>query len=178
MSTQTLFVLSNILGGLAVLGGYYWGITSFSEYREALWGGVHGALRTILTVSMLFSALGYLLFCYVSLFRDGLVNFNEVSNLGSYTVVMLVAIFLTSAALWMPSTIYYLKTQNSIWWIVSVASLWVTALALLALLYISASADIDSIGVVTKYLAIAGLASITFHCLVFDAVIWVILFHK
>ena len=40
MSTQTLFVLSNILGGLAVLGGYYWGITSFSEYREALWGGV------------------------------------------------------------------------------------------------------------------------------------------
>ena len=90
----------------------------------------------------------------------------------------MVVIFLASAALWMPSTIYYLKTQNTIWWIISIASLWVTALALLTLIYITASTGSDSVGIGTKYLAIAGLSSITFHCLVFDAIIWTALFHK
>ena len=178
MNTQTLFILSNLVGGVAVLGGYYWGIPSFPEYREALWGGVQGTLRTILTVSMIFAASGYLLFCCVSLFRDGLVNFNDANNIGPHAVEIMVVIFLASAALWMPSTIYYLKTQNTIWWIISIASLWVTALALLTLIYITASTGSDSVGIGTKYLAIAGLSSITFHCLVFDAIIWTALFHK
>ena len=178
MSAQALFIVSNIVGGVAVLGGYYWGIASFAEYREALWGGIQGNLRTILTISMVLAALGYLVFCYVSLFRDGLVNFNETNIFGTNTVEIVVIIFLASAALWMPSTIFYLKTQNSLLWIVSIASLWITALALLTLIYISVSTDSNSIGIGTKYLAISGLSSITFHCLVFDAIIWVVLFHS
>ena len=66
----------------------------------------------------------------------------------------------------------------SLWWIISIASLWGTALALLTLIYITASTGSDSVGIGTKYLAIAGLSSITFHCLVFDAIIWTALFHK
>jgi len=160
MSTQALFIVSNLVGGGEVLESYYWGLASFPEYREALSGGVHGSLRTILTISMIFAALGYLLFCYVTLFGDGLVHFNNANRLGIHTVEIMAVIFLASAALWMPSAIYYLKTQDSIWWIVSITVLSITPLALLTLIYIAVSTSGDSIGPGTKYLAVAGLTSI------------------
>ena len=36
MSTQALFIVSNLVGGGEVLESYYWGLASFPEYREAL----------------------------------------------------------------------------------------------------------------------------------------------
>jgi hypothetical protein len=179
MSTQQiLFLTINLIGGLAVLGSYVIGLGMFPEYREALWGEVRGNLRTGIIISMLFAALGYLAFCYVALFQNGLEDFTKSDWLNSYTFSILVAIFLISATFWMPSAIAYLNFSNTYWLVICIASLWVTAISLAALVGIVITSDVEIIGSVSHYVAIIGIGLITFHCLVFDAIIWSIMFTK
>ena len=95
-SHQTVFLIINMIGGIAVLGSYVIGLGMFPEYREALWGGVKGNLKTSITISMLFAAVGYLAFCYISLFQNGLEDFNKSDWVNGHTVSVLVALFLTN----------------------------------------------------------------------------------
>ena len=129
-SQQIVFLIVNAIGGIAVLGSYAIGLGMFPEYREALWGEVRGTLRTGITISMLFAALGYLAFCYVALFQNGLSDFNKVNWFNQYTVSVLIAIFLISATFWMPTAIAYLNFSNTYWLVVCILSLWVTAISL------------------------------------------------
>ena len=175
---QVLFLTINLIGGLAVLGSYAIGLGMFPEYREALWGEVRGGLRTAIVISMLFAALGYLAFCYVALFQNGLGDFNKSDWLNSYTLSILVAVFLISATFWMPSAIAYLKFLNTYWLVICIVSLWVTAISLAALVGIVITSDVEIIGSASHYVAIIGIGLITFHCLVFDAIIWSIMFTK
>ena len=177
-SQQIVFLIVNAIGGIAVLGSYAIGLGMFPEYREALWGEVRGTLRTGITISMLFAALGYLSFCYVALFQNGLSDFNKVNWFNQYTVSVLIAIFLISATFWMPTAIAYLNFSNTYWLVVCILSLWVTAISLVAILGITITADLESIGSISHYVAIIGIGLITFHCLVFDAIIWAIMFTK
>jgi hypothetical protein len=91
---------------------------------------------------------------------------------------MLSMVFLLAAAVWMPATITYLETGNAIWWVIGVGSLWVTALTLFAtitlLIVTPAMIPVSFYGI----LAISGTSYITFHCLVFDAIVWVSLFSR
>ena len=177
-SHQTVFLIINMIGGIAVLGSYVIGLGMFPEYREALWGGVKGNLKTGITISMLFAAVGYLAFCYISLFQNGLEDFNKSDWFNGHTVSVLVALFLISATFWMPSAIAYLKFSDTYWLIICVVSLWITAISLLALLGIVMTSDVTTIAPVSHYIAIIGIGLITFHCLVFDAIIWAIMFTK
>ncbi|MDP6769562.1 MAG: hypothetical protein QF704_02560, partial [Anaerolineales bacterium] len=166
----------NIFGGILVLGGYSLGIVFYSEYNEALWGGVTGTLRIIFTISMLPAAVGYLTFCYVTVVKNGTEAINRNSVLGQHPVSVLSAIFLTSASVWMPTLIAYIHTSESYWWVLSVSSLWVTALSLLTLTIIAATTSTSEISQASKNAAVIGLAYITFHCLVIDAIVWVSMF--
>ena len=40
MSTQYLFLVVNVFGGCAVLGGYIVCLSSYPQHGEALWGGM------------------------------------------------------------------------------------------------------------------------------------------
>ena len=174
MSTTNIFLLINLTGGIAVLASYFIGLRSSPDLAEGLWGGVTGNLRMFFTLSMLFAALGYLAFCYFFVFGGlGLALSDSGLALGSLS---LVAIFLISAAIWMPASIQYLNTSNSLWWFLSVIVLWATALALLVLTIIVGIFTPDSLESSVKYISVVGLGWISFHCLVLDACIWVALF--
>jgi len=173
MSSKNIFLGVNILGGTLVLGGYVLGLTFYPEYNEALWGGVKGTLRNIFTISMLPAAGGYLTFCYVVMFKNGAEAINRNSVIGQQPVSVLSAIFLASAAVWMPTLIAYIHTNESYWWILSVSSLWITALSLLTLTIITATTSLSEISQASKNAAVIGIAYITFHCLVIDAIVWV-----
>ena len=175
MTAENLFLIVNIVGGLAVLGGYAAGLGLYPQHGAALWGGVDGTLRTVFTVSMLPAATGYLAFCFYALFQGGISQEHEI--LGTYWAAILSAIFLISAAIWMPTSIGFIHTGNSYWWIIAIASLWITALSVIALTGTVASTP-DLPATFSKYTAITGLAYMTFHCLVLDAIIWVWLFDK
>ena len=173
MSSKNIFLGANILGGILVIGGYVLGLTFYPEYNEALWGGVDGPLRSIFSISMLPAAIGYLTFCYVTMFKNGAKAMNRNSVIGQQPVSVLSAIFLASAAVWMPTLIAYIHTNESYWWVISVSSLWVTALSLLTLTIIAATTSTFEISQASKNAAVIGLAYITFHCLVIDAIVWV-----
>ena len=72
MSTQYLFLVVNLLGGCAVLGGYIVCLSAYPQHGEALWGGIQGDLRNVFIASMLLAASGYLVFCFYVIRLDGL----------------------------------------------------------------------------------------------------------
>ena len=178
MATRIVFALVNIVGGVAVVGGYAWCLGTYPEHREALWGGVQGNLRSIFAFSMFLAASGYLTFCYVIIFQGGAIVLGKDSAMGANTVMILVIVFLTSAALWMPSSIAYVRSGEIVWWSVCVISLWVTALSLLVMTGVTAAAGTGGISAISKYASVAGLAYITIHCLTLDAIVWTVMFHK
>ena len=173
MSSKNIFLGVNIVGGIFVLGGYALGLTFYPEYNETLWGGVKGTLRNIFTISILPEAVGYLTFCYITMFKNGAEAINRNSIIGQHPVSVLSAIFLASAAVWMPTLIAYIHTGESYWWILSVSSLWITGLSLLTLTIITSNTSTSEMSQVSKNAAVIGLAYITFHCLVIDAIVWV-----
>ena len=139
MSPQSNFLLVNIIGGLAVLGSYAAGLGFFPEYRDDLWGGVRGTWKTTITTSMLLAAAGYLTFCYFALFRKGDYFFRINIYVEIPTATLLTVIFLSSAALWMPTSITYFLTGNGLWWFLTVIFPWITAISLVILTGIGSS---------------------------------------
>lgn len=178
MSPQSYFLLINSIGGLAVLGSYAAGLGFFPEYRDGLWGGVRGTWKTALTTSMLFATAGYLVFCYFALFRESDYLFRANIFAEIPAVNLLIVIFLSSAALWMPTLITYFLTGNGLWWFLTLISLWITAIALVTLTGIVSSSSHDSIANIDWIAPTIGLSVITAHCLIADAIIWVFLFHR
>ena len=178
MSTRTLFALVNILGGMAVLGSYAWCLVTYPEHRNALWGGVHGTLRSIFTLSMLLAAGGYITFCYVIIFQVGERTFGKNPVLGTNAIIILTTVFLASAAMWMPSLIAFYRSGEGHWWVVCTLSLWVTAISLILMTGVTAISHVDGISKASINASVAGLAYTTFHCLFLDAVVWVALYNK
>ena len=174
MSATQIFVLVNFLGGVSVLGSYFLGLKNFPDLREDLWGGISGSLRVFFTLSMLGAAVGYLTFCFIMVF--GPLGSAIADSYLQWAFPSLVAIFLFSAAIWMPATIQYLNTANSLWWNLSVFALWTTALSLLILAVLLLFYSPETLDNWVKYIGVIGLGWITFHCLVLDACIWVALF--
>ena len=177
MSGTITFLTINIIGGIAVLGGYAVCLYFFPDQREALWGGVQNGLQSIFTVSMLLAATGYLAFSYGIMFKSSPEEFSSKLFASRYSISILCLIFLISASIWMPATIAYLKTNNSIWWILSVTSLWITAISLFIATTILITNPLAIPSSFYRVLAISGISYITFHCLVLDAIIWVTRFH-
>jgi hypothetical protein len=178
VNPQTVFLIVNLVGGTAVLGSYAIGLGYFPEYRNELWGGIQGIWRNILVVSMLLSGAAYLTFCYFIVFRQDIHTYNAHFILGPQTIALLTGVFLLSATLWMPSAILYMHTENNIWWIFTIVTLWVTALSLLSLTGLFAFPTTAPIPVFDRIICTVSLSIITLHCLVIDAITWVFVFHK
>ena len=178
MSPQMTVILVNIIGGAIVVGGYAFGIGNFPEHRNSLWGGVSTSWRQAIVVSMLIAAAGYLMFCYMAVFRDGATHFGSGWLLGNHSITILTAVFLLSAACWMPFLLTYIISGSNLWWILTVLVLWITAFALIILCLVVANYDGVAFSTTEKIVALAGLSAITFHCLVMDAILWVVFFHK
>ena len=170
MTNTTIFFLVNLVGGIAVLGSYGAGFYLYPDQRTALWGGVVGNWKTLFSTSMVFAAAGYLIFCYTMTVSDGA---DEASFLGKYTFSILATAFLFSASVWMPATLQYLDTRKEIWWVVSVTSLWVTAASLACIGLAFNFTEFPNANLFQNYVTLIGIIWITFHCLVFDAIIWV-----
>ena len=177
MPATATFLFVNIIGGLAVLGGYIICLYCFPAQREMLWGNVQGDMRYAFIISMLLATAGYLAFAYGILLESDPSEFLSRVLDTKQGISILCMIFLLSAASWMPATIAYLKTSNSLWWIISVTSLWVTAISLFAATIIVISSPLAIPSTFHRILTISGISVITFHCLVFDAIIWVYRFH-
>ena len=188
MTYLSSFLWINIIFGFLVFLSYIVGISQFPEYREALWGGVQGGLRQKFIISMLFAALGYLIFflfiVYFYISNQGCFKeFNFITTFNiSQGLNFSVFIFLVFAAIWMPTLILYLQSSNSIFLYVSNASLWITAFASILMLFFTSYGFVnitsDLKESIFSYLTLLGLIQVVSHCLILDGIIFVIKFTR
>ncbi len=177
MSATQVFVLINIIGGISVLGGYLIGLINYPDLRMSLWGGIEGGWRTIFSISMIPAAIGYLAFCYYMVFESGLERFDHNVILLRYLPSILCAVFLVSASVWMPATLSNLYVNVVVWLHISTTAFWITAISFL-ILTASLICFYPGGQSLSRIIGTAGLLYITFHCTVFDAIIWISRFPK
>ncbi|MFC1874539.1 hypothetical protein ACFLY3_00040 [Chloroflexota bacterium] len=178
MATQHIILLViNIIGGVAVIGSYIFGISAQSGGANVLWGGVPGNIRPVYGVSMILAALGYFAFMYYIFFR---LTPSEVSIAGTFDFSLFYAIFLViliPSALWMPLTNLYVGNPSTGMWIWVRIVLVLVGLASIALVWTFLSLQTKTPGI-SYWLAVVGSGYFAFHTAILDAIVWAALYKK
>ena len=171
-----LFVI-NVLGGIAVIGSYIYGLMTHPGQGNDLWSGVPEAIRGVYGLSMLFAAAGYLLFFYQIVVRLKLATVKLPWGLPYPTFHVLFVAILLPSSLWMSLTFAWLSDPSAATWIAVRAVLFVVGLASAALFLVLA-------GLRTTapdqhwWPATIGAAMFAFHTLGLDAILWPVLFRS
>ena len=63
MRTNIQFLWINIIGGVAVLGGYVYALLNHPDTGNDLWGGIPQNWRAWIVTSMFIAAFGYIIAC-------------------------------------------------------------------------------------------------------------------
>ncbi|MEC8024144.1 MAG: hypothetical protein VX223_09445 [Myxococcota bacterium] len=113
-SGKKLLILVNLLGGVAVLGSYAWGLTNYPSLRGALWGGVPEAIRPLYTVNMLLATGGWISIA-LHLLRGP--NDMHVGNRPAHLLFAIIQmLILLPSAFWMPLTLVVIQQGGSLPW--------------------------------------------------------------
>ena len=171
MRVQTQFLLINIIGGIAVLGGYVIALINNPETRNELWGGVPENLRLWITAFMFISALGYCFAMYYLIFDEGLSLGFFWGKFDYKLIKALLIIFLTTAALWIHTTFLYMESASKFHWSLVQIELWLTgASVFLIMIGLASATEVKNSNL--HFYSILGLCVISFHCLILDAFLW------
>jgi hypothetical protein len=170
-SQKRLFLFVNLLGGLAVLGSYAWGLLARPGSSSILWGGVPQGLRLLYTVCMLLAASGYFAFTSLILFQLNPQETRLANRFGFGAFNALYAAILVPSALWMPLTLLAIDQSSlGLVWLVRL-DLAVVGLASLGLL--SALIGLQPRPSRLAYrLAAAGCLAFCFQTAILDAILW------
>lgn len=140
------WLLLNLIGGALVLGTYFIFLRGLSQ--KTLWVGIDNPkVRTLYGVSMIFAAIGYLLFFWEN---------QKQKKVSAQKKAWLIVFFL-SAATWAPS----LSDKKTVLWPTTLFALTGTSLAVAMLFWLE-----------TSPLARLGLGYLFFHVFVLDNLIW------
>ena len=171
MRIQTQFLLINIIGGILVLGGYVIALINHPETRNELWGGVPENLRPWITTFMFISAFGYCFAMYYLIFDEGLELSFFWEKFDYQIIMILLIVFLLTAALWIHTAFSYISTGSKILWNFVQLELLLTGISIFFITLGLASAT----GVKNTsfhFYSVFGLSVISFHCLILDAYLW------
>lgn len=162
-----LFVALNIVGGVAILGSYAWGIGRFPALRQRLWGGVPESWRPLYTVNMFLAAAGYFpVTSYLVHVDPGLFGVD-----GWMPAVVCYFLILIPSALWLPLTIRQLQNPTSARWTQIRVVLLAVGLGALGLLAGFLTRG-DSVDTLWEALAVVGLIPFCFQTAVLDGTVW------
>jgi hypothetical protein len=119
LAKKWMLVFINLLGGIAVLGSYYYGLVYLPSAVDILWGGVPQGVRPVYTVSMFLAAAGYIVFTAYILFGIQPESTRLFKRFGYTLFHWIYLLILIPSALWLPLT-YLAATQSSpvLLWIV------------------------------------------------------------
>lgn len=172
---QIILLIINVIGGIAVIGSYVFGLSGQSGGANVLWGGVPATIRPVYTVSMVLSALSYFAFIYYIFFR---LNPAQVSIGGVSGFILFYVIFLfmlIPSAFWMPLTNIYVANPSTGIWVAIRTVLAIVGIASIALLWALLALQ-GKVPGIAYWLAVAGSAYFAFHTAILDALIWAALF--
>jgi len=165
---KRVFLLVNVLGGLAVLASYALWLANPSHDGEALWGSIAGAGRTAYTASMLAATAGYFTFAPWILRLDP-------ARVRLTTLNACFTLILFPSALWMPLAFEYLDAPGpAVWWTMRI-TLGVVGLASAVLVGLLARIAPAPPG---RAVAVAGALAFTVQTLLLDAIVWPLCFPR
>lgn len=167
---KTTMLWINVLGGLAVLGSYYWGIATHDN-PGVVWGGVPEWLKPTYTTSMLTAAGGYFLFAGFLLFGVDAERARFAGGRRFGLVNVLFLMILVPSALWMPLTFRMLEVPSPGLWIAIRLVLALVGIGSLGLLAAVATV-VPRTPVVAHALAVAGLVAFAVQTALLDALVW------
>jgi hypothetical protein len=113
---QKILLGINILGGIAVLGSYAWGLITHPGTGSLLWGTIPAGAIPFYIASMFLAATGYMLFTvYLLLLLDpAKVKINIRAGFGGFHTLYL--LILIPSALWMPLTYAMVAAPSNLIW--------------------------------------------------------------
>jgi hypothetical protein len=161
----------NLLGGVAVLGSYAWGLAANPLTRGDLWGGVPDALRPLYSANMLLAAAGYFAFSFFVFFRLDPARARVFGRFGFGAFHMLYALILVPSALWLPLTFAMLEAPSGALWLAIRAALALVGVGSLGLLAAVATAG-PSPARIARGAAVAGALAFSLQTAVLDALVW------
>jgi hypothetical protein len=164
-----LFIALNVVGGMAVLGSYVWGVTA-PGVGAALWGGVPDALRPLYTTNMFLAAGGYFFFTPVVLRRLARSRGSDEGDRFARRMGIAYALILVASALWVPLTAWMLRAPGVVAWIAVRADLGLVAFGALAL-YELVFRSMDGPRW-ERVAALVGLLPFSLQTVVLDALVW------
>ena len=174
-SQQVILLIINLIGGVAVIGSYIYGLATHPGSGTTLWGGTPESIRPVYGISMIFAALGYFAFIYFVLFR--LVP-ADMEIAGRFGFSLFYAIFLgilVPSIFWMPLTYAYIGNPSTGIWTGIRLVLTLVGLSSAALVWALLNLQIKE-PTFPYWLAVAGSAYFAFHTAVLDMLLWPILF--
>jgi len=168
---KRVMALINVVGGLAVLGSYAYGLYTNPHTRLEIWGGVPESLKPFYTASMLLAAAGYFAFTYFIFFR---VDAENARIGGQYDVRLFNALYvaiLGPSALWMPMTFEVLYNPTDGLWFVIRVVLAIVGFASLGLIYALLKLN-PRLPPFSYWLAVAGAIAFAVQTALLDALVW------
>ena len=169
-------IIINLIGGIAVLGSYAYGILTHPNAGQILWGGVPQSIRPFYTVGMFLAAAGYFAFSYFILFRLNPQNTQVTSRFGFGLFNALYVAILIPSALWMPLT--FLAVERS-----SLSLLWTVRMVLVVVAIASLGLFAALLKVQPRQplwahrIALVGSVGFCAQTAILDAILWVAFFH-
>ena len=164
-------IIINLIGGIAVLGSYAYGILTHPNAGQILWGGVPQSIRPFYTVGMFLAAAGYFAFSYFILFRLNPQDTQVTSRFGFGLFNALYAAILIPSALWMPLT--FLALGQS-----SLVLLWIVRMVLVVVAIASLGLFAALLKVQPRQplwahrIALAGSVAFCIQTVILDAILW------
>ena len=167
---QTIFLMVQIFGGLAVLGSYAWGLMTHPDTRMDLWGGVTEKERLWYVPIMPTAAIGHLLTIWYLYFKVNPEGIDLPGGFGYHTFTILFAIYLLFAAVWMPMTFSALEGNHSIVPLmkISLVIVGVACALILACLIIIGPQTSGNL----HWWVIFGMSGLVIQTLFIDAIFW------
>jgi hypothetical protein len=108
-----------LVGGIAVLGSYAWGLLAIPDSSQILWGGVPESIRPIYMAGMFLGAMGFFAYTYFILFRVNPDDTSIYDRLGYGVFNILYIGILVPSALWLPLTFLSVERASQVlFWLV------------------------------------------------------------
>lgn len=161
---QNYFIIIALLGAILLLT-YYNFIHSGIDNAELLWGRIKDNLRKMYYVSMLITAISFILILYY-LFLTNSLDYNN-----SLQILMTICAIIILSMFWMPISLKYLIVKLDKYKILITAILFFVALASL-LLAIELYKINEKKYKTQKNIAFAAAIYFFFHTFVLDTIVW------
>jgi len=173
---QKLLLAINIVGGILVLGSYYFGLKG-GKGADALWGGVPEKTRSLYGISMLVCAVAYFVFFFYIMKGLGSGSLSNTILLGEKLYLVLFAVLLLASSFWMPLVNLYISNPTALIWFAVRLVLVIVALASIGLFLALFTISPKHTG--GFYIAsLIGLFWFSIHTGILDAIFWPYLWGK